>query len=349
MPSLRRLVPVVVGVAIGVVAGVLVARASGADPPAVFATADLDALAAAVPRPLGTGCVPASAQEADRDRRRDSAFADDPRALAIVACQPTGTGAQTLYAWRFATSDGVQARMDQWRTSFYGAHGWCDPGIEGSTGWADERGRRRGDVQCDARDGVTYVAWSDAGARIVYEASASSALPLLQWWRTRVRALGDFPTAAERELLERAKEEIDTSACRRDTYYGAPLAVAAILCTDPTDAAGGEIGAQELRLMRFSAPELLGAAWRDFVARWGRGASGEGEEHCGVNGNPAHRDVWYDDAGELRGQVLCFPALGQERVGWTLDDANVLGIVERTDQDVAATVEAWRRVRELAS
>jgi hypothetical protein len=266
------------------------------------------------------------------------------RAVALISCTPTGSGASGFSAARFASDDAAEAFFNEWFRYYQSPAGTCEGG-SGSLPWADQQGIVKGKMICGSVGDENRILWTDRATRTVFGASSrNSADALHGWWSDRIRPPSAFTDRAQRSLRRLASPIVDTSRCSRDSETDSPLGIASLSCASPQAPDGNRLGANSFFLTRFRAESQLDAHWTSLVNAWGLSAKENDSEFCDTA--PLVKGFW-DSGNHLKGRILCFPASGSQWIAWTLDNRRFYGLVGRDDQSVSKTYRAWERLADI--
>jgi hypothetical protein len=146
---------------------------------------------------------------------------------------------------------------------------------------------------------------------------------------------GPFPNAAERQLLDRIPQSLQTPACTRASE-AAPGSVAGVDCFTDTP-----------QLLIYSSFSDGAAMQRAYDARVAEAGVPRDSGDCS-QGQPSE-DTWVDPAGTQDGRLLCFtPATGIPTIVWTHQEHLVIAEASRPAGDAVALYEFWTGIADYS-
>jgi hypothetical protein len=262
------------------------------------------------------------------------------RAIADVACEAAGSGAQYLTGFQFTGSD-----LAEWETMYsdylasLNEEVPCE-GVAGESPWSDAQNKIRGKIYCAESSGnMPQIAWSDDATKIAYVISSgqNNMGSLFDWWQAHVRN-GLSTTAGTRLLDHLYSPDIKggLSSCRSSR---SPIATLAMHCVPVRSAADATHWADSLTLYYFATSQQLNAFYQGYEMQFDA-PSTTGEAFCGAAPLVA---TTYGEPTD--GRVFCFSAdagpVGAMWLLWTHDSQHVAGLLERKDQNQQALVQIW--------
>ncbi|MFC0533693.1 Hsp70 family protein [Phytohabitans kaempferiae] len=280
-------------------------------------------------------------------RRAGVADLDDfAGATAGVQCRPQGVGATAVSYYRFASLDALRATMDA-----RGAANEVPAGVDCAEGEAEDfRGTRRFDLRsadigvlsCHPGPRSTLVLeWSVEALLVAGRATGTEATSLAGWWRVyfgpptdrivaAVNATSSpaFPTAEERELLDRVPERsrhdcLRPSPEQKRRNVGEAPTVAAVVC-------GPTSGARVVFYYQFASRDAMRRSYGS-----GRQGSDCTTLPSGFNGEAPYR------RGGATGRLGCGQVEGNRWLEWTTDHLAIRAFAFQGG-DPAAMIDWWR-------
>jgi len=240
-------------------------------------------------------------------------------AVASTRCRRSSVGARTITSYRFETAGELAALYGVFRRSQLGAKGGCD-GSTGISSWAKRDGELAGKILCYYGSGADFVVlWTEDATKTLHIAKGRDTAELLEWWQRAVRPQKQYPSKAERDLLDLIRPRVDAKTCSRDDSGGSPMARAAIKCraVGTRDSAGV--------FFELHTPGNLDRYLSDLFADPSLQDIAQVDAPC--RSRSLQRGSWQTPGRGTRGTLACFPR-GARVLIWTIDAAGLYGYLE---------------------